>query len=52
MATVGNNYQRTVAKPIVLVDQDGHWLITQDTAVSELDMFCRAASRHIAVVAW
>ena len=50
VATVGNAYQRTVAKPIVLVDQSGHWLITHDTAVSELDLFWRAASRHIAVV--
>jgi hypothetical protein len=50
VATVGNAYQRTVAKPIVLVDQGGHWLITHDTAMSELDLFWRAADRHIAVV--
>jgi hypothetical protein len=50
VATEGNAYQRTVAKPIVLVDQGGHWLITHDTAVSELDLFWRAASRHVAVV--
>ncbi|WP_428339089.1 hypothetical protein [Mycobacterium sp.] len=50
VATMGNAYQRTNPRPIVLVDQGGHWLITHDTAVSELDLFWRAASRHIAVV--
>jgi hypothetical protein len=50
VTTVGNAYQRTVAKPIVLADQSGHWSITHDTAISELDLFWRAADRHIAVV--
>ena len=50
VATVGNAYQRTVARPIVLVDQGGHWSITHDTAMPELDLFWRAASRHIGVV--
>jgi hypothetical protein len=29
----------------VLVDQGGHWLITHDTAMTELDVFWRVANR-------
>jgi hypothetical protein len=51
LATVGGSvYQRTNPRPIVLVDQGGHWLINHDSAVAELDVFWRAASRHVAVV--
>jgi hypothetical protein len=37
--------RHTYARPIVLVDQGGHWLITHDTAMTELDAFWRAANR-------
>jgi len=37
--------QATYPRPIVLVDQGGHWLITHDTAMDELDVFWRAANR-------
>jgi hypothetical protein len=37
--------QATHARPIVLVDQGGHWLITHDTAIEELDAFWKAANR-------
>jgi hypothetical protein len=45
LATVGNPHQSTYARPIVLVDQGGHWLITHDTAVAELEAFWQAAAR-------
>jgi hypothetical protein len=31
----------------VLVDQGGHWLITHDTAMAELDVFWHTAHRYI-----
>jgi hypothetical protein len=37
--------QATHARPIVLVDQGGRWLITHDTAIEELDVFWKAANR-------
>ena len=37
--------QATHARSIVLVDQGGHWLITHDTAIEELDAFWKAANR-------
>ena len=46
LATVGNPRQSTNGRPIVLVDQGGHWLITHDSAIAELDVFWRAAKRH------
>ena len=38
--------QSTNPRPIVLVDQGGHWLITHDSAMTELDLFWRAANRY------
>jgi hypothetical protein len=38
--------QSTNPRPIVLVDQGGHWLITHDSAMTELDVFWRAANRY------
>jgi hypothetical protein len=38
----GNPWQRTNPHPVVLVDQGGHWMITHDTAVAELDVIWRA----------
>ena len=46
LASVGNPAS-TYARPIVLVDQGGHWLITHDSAMAELDAFWQAANRHI-----
>jgi hypothetical protein len=45
LATTGSPRQSTFGRPIVLVNQGGHWLITHDTAMAELDVFWRAASR-------
>jgi hypothetical protein len=42
-ATVETDH--TYARPIVLVDQNGHWLITHDTAMTELDALWRWAHR-------
>jgi hypothetical protein len=38
--------QSTYARPIVLADQGGHWLINHDSAMTELDLFWRAANRY------
>jgi hypothetical protein len=46
VATAGSPKRSSYAAPIVLVDQGGHWLITHDTAVAELDAFWRAATRY------
>jgi hypothetical protein len=45
LATVGNPRQSTYARPIVLVDQGGHWLLTHDSAITEMDAFWSAADR-------
>jgi hypothetical protein len=50
VATIGTPRQHAAAEPIVLVDQGGHWLITHDSAVAEMDEFWRVAERHIAVI--
>jgi hypothetical protein len=39
----GNPWQRTNPHPVVLVDQGGHWMISHDTAVAELDVIWRAS---------
>jgi hypothetical protein len=41
--------QRTNPHPIVLVDQGGHWLITHDTAMPEMDVIWRAAEHLVYV---
>ena len=46
VATAGSPKRSSYAAPIVLVDQGGHWLITHDTAMAELDAFWRAATRY------
>jgi hypothetical protein len=46
IATTGSPRQSTFARPIVLVDQGGHWLITHDTAMAELNVLWRAAERY------
>jgi hypothetical protein len=45
LETNGGFHQGTHARPIVLVDQGGHWLITHDAAMNELDAFWKAANR-------
>ncbi len=45
LATVGSPHQSTYARPIVLVDQGGHWLITHDSAMTEMYWFWQAAAR-------
>ncbi|MBS9534063.1 hypothetical protein KIH27_10755 [Mycobacterium sp. M1] len=50
LATTGGFHQISAAKPIVLVDQGGHWLITHDTAMTALDAFWYNARRHPVVV--
>jgi hypothetical protein len=45
LETNGGFHQGTHPRPIVLVDQGGHWLITHDTAMTELDVFWRVANR-------
>jgi hypothetical protein len=47
LATVGNPRQSTYARPIVLVDQGGHWLITHDSAVQETNAFWSAEDRYM-----
>jgi hypothetical protein len=45
LATVGWPRQSTWGRPIVLVDQGGHWLLTHDSATTELYWFWQAAAR-------
>jgi hypothetical protein len=45
LASVGNPRQSTYARPIVLVDQGGHWLLTHDSAMTEMYWFWQAAVR-------
>jgi hypothetical protein len=47
VVTTGGYRHRTGPAPIVLADQGGHWLITHDTAVTELDVLWRATQWHI-----
>jgi hypothetical protein len=46
---IGWYRQHTDLHPIVLVNQGGHWLITHDTAMAEMDVIWRAAHRTMAV---
>jgi hypothetical protein len=47
LATTGNSHQLTYARPIVLVDQGGHWLITHDTAMTEMNAFWSANASRV-----
>lgn len=49
VVTTGGYRHRTGPAPIVLADQGGHWSITHDTAMIELDVLWRATQRHIPV---
>lgn len=44
--TRGNMYQHTWPTPIVLVERDGHWKITHDTAMPELHEFWLNGTRR------
>jgi hypothetical protein len=44
---IGWYRQHTDLHPIVLVNQGGHWLITHDTAMPEIDVIWRAAHRTL-----
>lgn len=46
LSTTGSVHQTTNPGPIVLVEQNGHWLITQDTAMTALNAFWYNATRH------
>jgi hypothetical protein len=47
VASVGNPRQSTWPRPIVLVNQGGHWLITHDTALAKLEALYQAAARFL-----
>lgn len=47
LATTGSFHQISAAKPIVLVNQHGHWLITHDTAMTAMDAFWVNATRPL-----
>jgi hypothetical protein len=48
LATQGDSpRQHSNGRPVVLVDQGGHWLITHDSAVAELDVFWLVANRYL-----
>jgi hypothetical protein len=46
LATTGSINQTSAGKPIVLVNQHGHWLITHDTAMTAMDAFWINATRQ------
>ncbi|MEB3068270.1 hypothetical protein [[Mycobacterium] vasticus] len=50
VTSVGSFHQRSAHEPVVLADQDGHWLITHDTAMTVLDNFWYNANRRFPVV--
>lgn len=41
-----NGKKTTPPRPIVLVDQGGHWLLTHDTAKATLDAFWISSNRY------
>lgn len=45
LETDGWPRQNSYGRPIVLVHQGGHWLVTHDSAVAELDVLWRVANR-------
>jgi hypothetical protein len=47
LSTVGSPRQHSPDRPIVLVDQGGHWLITHDSAMYELTVLWSVAHRHL-----
>jgi hypothetical protein len=49
LATNGGYKHATNPRPIVLVDQGGHWLITHDTAMAEMNAIWQAAEKTVFV---
>jgi hypothetical protein len=47
LATTGGYRHATNPRPIVLADEGGHWLITHDNAMTELDLFWYNATRYV-----
>ena len=45
LATTGSFHQVSKAKPIVLVNQRGHWFLTHDSAMTAMDAFWYNARR-------
>jgi hypothetical protein len=45
LATTGSFHQVSTAKPIVLANQHGHWLLTHDSAITAMDAFWYNARR-------
>jgi hypothetical protein len=45
LATTGSFHQVSKAKPIVLVNQHGHWFLTHDSAMTAMDAFWYNARR-------
>jgi hypothetical protein len=45
LATTGSLRQSSKARPIVLVEQNGRWLLTHDSAMNEMNAFWFNASR-------
>jgi hypothetical protein len=46
LATGGSPRQSTNGRPIVLVNQGGHWLITHDSAIAEMNALFHEATRY------
>jgi hypothetical protein len=47
LATTGGYRHATNPRPIVQADEGGHWLITHDSAMAELDLFWYNATRYV-----
>ncbi len=47
VSTEGWPRQHSYGRPIVLVDQGGHWMVTHDSAVAEMLVFWHTATRYI-----
>ncbi len=47
LSTEGWPRQHSYGRPIVLVDQGGHWMVTHDSAVAEMLVFWHTATRYI-----
>lgn len=47
LSVAGGFWQVAYPKPIVLVDQGGHWLITHDSAMTEMGVFWFDANRSM-----
>ena len=45
LATTGSFHQVSLAKPVVLVDQHGHWFLTHASAMTAMDAFWYNARR-------